>query len=217
MSALSTVIARGTLAARPAAGNSGRIYTVTDSGTTYRDNGSSWDIIAPLAVTSMPGTPTTGVPVWRSDTAMWAYHDGTRWLSATLYHMPLAGPFDGSATAAANGWPFQAVAGTIISRASLWHTDFAIYLVSFYGDTYVSTTNNGTNFWTIALSGAVTGTAYGNFTTAADTANTQTGHAATLNVVAGATERGLLVNGTKTLAPGNIYAPLGVTYRLILT
>jgi len=43
---LSSVIGRGTLAARPAAGNAGRLYFATDgSGTLYRDNGSSWDSV----------------------------------------------------------------------------------------------------------------------------------------------------------------------------
>lgn len=44
MSALSTVIARGTLGSRPAAGNAGRLYFATGNPTAlYRDNGSSWD------------------------------------------------------------------------------------------------------------------------------------------------------------------------------
>lgn len=44
MSTLATVHARGTLVARPAAGNAGRLYYVTDSTPGwYRDNGSSWD------------------------------------------------------------------------------------------------------------------------------------------------------------------------------
>lgn len=44
MSALSTVIARGALGSRPAAGNTGRLYFATDNPTAlYRDNGSSWD------------------------------------------------------------------------------------------------------------------------------------------------------------------------------
>jgi len=43
---LSSVIGRGTLAARPAAGAAGRLYFATDgSGTMYRDNGSSWDSV----------------------------------------------------------------------------------------------------------------------------------------------------------------------------
>ncbi len=73
------------------------------------------------------------------------------------------------------------------------------------------------NYWTLALSGAVTGTAFGSFTTAADTVNTQTRHKATLNVAAGGTEGGLILMATKTSSPGDIYVPLSVSYRLIVT
>jgi hypothetical protein len=46
MGVLSSVIGRGTLAARPAAARAGRLYFATDgSGTMYRDNGSSWDSV----------------------------------------------------------------------------------------------------------------------------------------------------------------------------
>lgn len=39
----------GTLANRPSAGNQGVIYYATDTQLTYRDNGSSWDILSPPA------------------------------------------------------------------------------------------------------------------------------------------------------------------------
>lgn len=43
MTALATVLGRGTHAGRPAAGNTGRYYYETDTTTLFRDNGSSWD------------------------------------------------------------------------------------------------------------------------------------------------------------------------------
>lgn len=45
MTALSTVISRGTLASRPSAGVAGYLYYATDNGHLYRDNGSSWDLM----------------------------------------------------------------------------------------------------------------------------------------------------------------------------
>lgn len=45
MTALSTVISRGTLASRPAAGTAGALYYATDNGHLYRDNGSTWDLM----------------------------------------------------------------------------------------------------------------------------------------------------------------------------
>ncbi len=46
MSILSTVIGRGTHASRPAAGNAGSLYYETDTFNTFRDNGSSWDLVS---------------------------------------------------------------------------------------------------------------------------------------------------------------------------
>ena len=51
MALLSTIIARGTYASRPAAGTPGALYYATDYGILYRDNGSSWD--AELDITSL--------------------------------------------------------------------------------------------------------------------------------------------------------------------
>lgn len=46
---LSTVIAEGTYAARPAASIDGRLYLCTDTKAFYRDNGASWDNYTPGA------------------------------------------------------------------------------------------------------------------------------------------------------------------------
>lgn len=58
------VIMSGTLAARPAAGTAGRLYFATDvnSGTLYRDNGSTWDQIAP----GISGATGTTLPVYKT-------------------------------------------------------------------------------------------------------------------------------------------------------
>lgn len=42
MALLSTIIGRGLLSARPAAGTAGALYFATDTGITYRDSGSAW-------------------------------------------------------------------------------------------------------------------------------------------------------------------------------
>jgi len=59
---LDTIIAmddQGSLGSRPAAGVSGRYYTDTVSGLTYRDNGSAWIALNPVGVGDGPaGTPT---------------------------------------------------------------------------------------------------------------------------------------------------------------
>jgi hypothetical protein len=169
--------------------------------------------------TSMPGGPATNQRVTRTDLGLDFYYDGTRWLSTTLYTLQLAGDRDGFTTAIYNGNPIDAAltAGTL-SRASIWHSDFAIWLVSLYGETFTSATNDGSHHWHFALSGAVTSTAYGNFTTESDTAGVHTGHAVALNQAAGSTERAINLGFTKTGTPGACYWAVGiVTYRLIGT
>ena len=58
---LSTVIADGTLAARPAALIDGRLYFATDVKKIYRDNGASWDELTPgvpaAQLTAAPSAP----------------------------------------------------------------------------------------------------------------------------------------------------------------
>lgn len=46
MTLLSTAIARGSHASRPAAGTAGFLYYETDTFNTFRDNGSSWDLVS---------------------------------------------------------------------------------------------------------------------------------------------------------------------------
>jgi hypothetical protein len=49
MATLSSVVAEGTFATRPAAAIDGRLYFATDTYRVYRDNGASWDDITPAS------------------------------------------------------------------------------------------------------------------------------------------------------------------------
>lgn len=68
MSALSTVIGRGTNGARPAAGNTGRLYYDTTNSQLQRDNGSSWDAVQ--ATTLSDPTTTRGDVITRGAAAL---------------------------------------------------------------------------------------------------------------------------------------------------
>lgn len=170
------------------------------------------------AGTSFPASKATNDRYWRTDLGMEGYWDGTRWLSSTLYTLDLVGPFDGQTTAVQNGWPVASGNSPInIGRKSIWHSDYALWLVNLYGDSFTSATNNGSNYWTLSISGAVTTTAYGSINTSADTASTHTGHVAAINAAAGSTERAINTLLTKTGTPGTTFFPALLTYRLILT
>jgi hypothetical protein len=196
--------AAGDLAVGTGANAAARLPIGAAGGAVSRINGAvAWN-----SGTANPGSAAAGDRFWRTDLGLEAYYDGTRWLSTTLYAADITTPDT------AGIQPLSAD-GTM-GRISLWHSDFAIWLVSLYGATYVNTTNDGTKFWTAALAGSVTSTAYGNFTTAAQAADTHTGHKTALNQVAGATERGMTLTWTKTSTPGAVYWGVTVTYRLIV-
>lgn len=173
---------------------------------------------APIATgTSNPGSPSTNDLIFRTDLGLLAYYTGSAWHSLTLYTMDLNAAFDGSATAAVNGWPLAAAnSPRVLGRKSFWHSDFQLYIVDLYGESFTATTNNGSNFWTAALAGVVTSTAYGSLNTSAATASTHTGHRATIDTAAGATERGVTITYTKTGTPGDTFFPCLMTYRLII-
>jgi len=205
--------AAGDLAVGTGANTAAKLAIGAAGGALSRVNGAvAWN-----SGTSNP-TGATGDRYWRTDLGLEIYYDGTRWLTTNLYTLDLVGPFDGQATAAANGWPVAAANSPInIGRKSIWHSDFALWLVTLYGESYTNATNDGSNYWTLSVSGAVTTTAYGSINTSADTAATHTGHKAALNVAAGATERAINTLLTKTGNPGTTYFPALLTYRLIVT
>lgn len=158
--------------------------------------------------------PTSGLATdylfYRTDLDMWFFYDGTRWLSSTLYRetfllndalQPIVG-------AAAN-----------VGYSPAWNTDHDLWVEKLYASTYVATTNNGTNFWTVALNkinSAFALTSMGNFTTAADTVATLTKHTATIGALLTPGTNPLLgLSATKTLTPGGITMGAAFTYRLV--
>lgn len=192
--------AAGDLAVGTGADTAARLGIGNAGGALSRVNGAvAWN-----SGTAFPSAA-TGDRYWRTDLGMEAYYDGTRWLTTQIFTLPLMGLALGNTNSPA------------ALRGSLWHSDYQAYLLNAYVMTLVSTTNNGSHYWTVAAVGAVTSTSYGSFTTAADTAGTYTGHKAALNVAAGATERGINLTATLTGTPGAIFFPGNITYRLILT
>lgn len=160
--------------------------------------------------TAFPTSPVIGDIFTRTDLLYEDYYwDGTRWLSKTIYSIPL-GEY-------ATGWPVAATGFPAIVPvpSNSVGTLRDIWLIGWTVVSMVQTTNNGTNFWTVALAGDSAGTFAGSFTTAADTVGVQTVHRNAIAAVAG-TGR-IYMNVTKTLAPGGLYAPAILEYRKIAT
>jgi len=143
---------------------------------------------------------------FRTDLGFLCYYDGTRWLTAHEYVFAL--PFaDYSASDSFANWV-------------RFRTDYNLYATRVTMTTRVSTTNNGTNFWTIAIEGQNQafsgGTTIYQPTTAADTAGTFTSHETTANVVLTSLAH-FNLSVQKTLTPGTLRISWAVYYRLIIT
>jgi hypothetical protein len=108
--------------------------------------------------------------------------------------------------------------GTIIYIAMQAGYDIAVG--TFHSSTFVLTTNDGSHFWTCALSKTTAGntpTSIGSFTTAADTASNWTARATAINAtVVAATYKVLQIDVTKTSTPGNLYFDFQVDWRLVI-
>lgn len=158
---------------------------------------------------AFPATPVTGTIFFRSDLGFLCYYDGTRWLTCHEFQAALFRVV------------FTVTASTEIIAPL--YKQYAPYITRVALETFVATTNNATNFWTVTIRGA--NDAYGSFTTihafttAAHTVNTWT-HTESAAMSGTPTPSNLSlidVKADKTLTPGNISIAASVYYRLIVT
>jgi len=151
------------------------------------------------SATSMPAGPTTGQRVWRSDLAMEFYFDGTRWLSTTLYN---AQPTFESLP------PHSASTAARIANPSL---TLNIWVVSFWSETFVQTTNSGTQYWTITLDATSTV-----LSTISNTAGALTRESASVGAqISTGASAWITFTVTKVSTPGTAFLPTTFNYRFI--
>ena len=79
-----------------------------------------------------------------------------------------------------------------------------VNVLAWYTSVFVLTTNNGTNFWTVALQDT-NAVSLASFTTSAISANTWTRFAVTGVTQPGASNGALVITATATLSPGAIF------------
>ncbi len=157
------------------------------------------------AGTSFPGSPATNDLFFRTDRGIIYYYDGTRWLSAAPFVLELAASDAIMPTAAGDGR----------LRGVTWGTTYDLYLLSWYQNIYVNTTNNASNYMTLNLIDE-TGGAVSNVNTSADAANTWLQKITAINAVLTSGRKGLQVNRINTAGvAGTVYLRGMVTYRLI--
>lgn len=191
--------AAGDLAVGSGANTAGRLAKGNAGAVLAMFNGAvAWN-----AGTSFPASPATNDRYLRTDLGLEFYYDGTRWLSMQLFL-------------------FQATGENISASAATRHPIKGdVYVVEITSTTYVSGTNNGSNYWTIYAQKSTyanSDTAIGNNSTSGDAGSVFVVHTAAIGAVVDlATYYGVIVSAIKNNAPGNLYYGATVSYRRIAT
>lgn len=159
--------------------------------------------------TSFPGSPATGAKFYRTDLDTLCVFDGTRWLSTQLFDLPMVGQLaEHTATASEAGWsPVPQLTGS------------GIYIVRYKTTHFVSTTNDGSKYWTMKLQSFDGNTATDLVTnsTISLAANVWTPIVTALTTVVASSADWFNVALTKVSTPGGIKFNALITYRMIIT
>lgn len=159
------------------------------------------------AGTSNPGGPTTNDLFFRTDLGMIFTYNGTRWLCVCPHEVVLGHQ--------ENLFPLLTSGNG--GYGELDNATLDLWIVRIACQTTTLTTNNGTNFWTVAFTRQASGTSLGSFSTGTtpDTAGTGTRHDVTVGALAGTSDRFVAAGATKTLTPGGIYIFSTVLYNYV--
>lgn len=159
---------------------------------------------------AFPGSKATYDRYWRTDLGLEFYWDGTRWVTTTLYIGTLDSVMAQPVTS-----------DNTTSRLMSWATTFDLWLDAFYSSTYVTTTNDGSKYWTVTLRKVVgneSKTTIVSFNTSADTVNEWTQRRTAIGAAYVAANYRLFdVGVAKTSTPGDMFWTFSMTYRLIAT
>jgi len=159
---------------------------------------------------SFPLSPSENDLFYRTDRDLIYFYDGTRWLTVSEYTLPLT-----TRTALGSGIAATSTLANMPSGSTLGN----IFVKDLSVTTFVLTTNNGTNFWTVTLEKITPGntpSTIGSVDTSADAADTWVNHVDAINeVVVGADHPVFRLQATKTSAAGNFVCGGTVTYRLV--
>jgi hypothetical protein len=184
-----------------------RLY-VKDEQVYIWNDGTNW--IADRG-TAFPGTPSfTGQRFFRSDRGIEYYYDGTRWLSTTIYTLPVAvqdatflNPVSATGT-------FR----TVSPFANLYD----IYVERVFTESYLTSATTSSNYFTIQFSNSTAAAAGVNMGSSIslqnDTQNSWTHHQQTVNATVASTVNSFSMAFTR-VGTGTAYILGTVQFRLI--
>jgi hypothetical protein len=164
--------------------------------------------------TSFPGSPATGDVYFRTDLGYLCYYSGATygWLSVHEY----------SSLNYADDDKAGVTASSLALILAKLNSTYGFYVTRIAINTYVATTNNGSNYWNVTIrsenSTRTSTTSLYTFTTSADSPGGYVGHDGNPSTPTNATNKyGISINVTKTGTPGALYFACAVYYRLIVT
>lgn len=156
--------------------------------------------------TAFPTGISSGFLFYRSDLGWLCYYDGTRWLSVHEYSSDFT-------AYPRNAQPFSGASGALLITPLT--NAYSVYISSAIAYVDVATTNDGSNYWSLALkSGATT---IWSFNTSAIAANTYTRFSSSPAVVLASPTYAYFEATSKTGAPGSLVINGLFYYRLIVT
>jgi len=189
----------------------GDLYVDNTTPGLYQANGvlnTSWQLIGLESGTSFPGSPADGNWFYRTDRNVLYFWKASvsRWLTVDLKYAQLG------ATGAING---TFAATNNFGYLPLFED---VYVEKFNVATFVQTTNNGTNFWSLQgnkYTAANVATAIASFDTSADTVATWTQHSVAVNALILASGFAVLQGlvSAKTGTPGGMFVASMLTLR----
>ena len=153
------------------------------------------------AGTSFPASKATGDRYFRTDLGMEFYWNETRWLSTTLYTLPISQPR-----------AVMPLSATNYFESPYPHPTLSLYVEHILFSAAVNTTNDGTKYWTMTVTG-ITGTA----STVSNTAGNWVFETASAGSVVAPDVLVIEATVTKVSTPGTILCGCGITYRYIAT
>jgi hypothetical protein len=163
--------------------------------------------------TSMPVSPDTGDMIFRSDLYMWFVYDGSRWISTTLYHMPLSLSFGDSGGVSASQAQYH-------SGVVPYHPGSAILIEDIHLQYYVSagTALSGSHKWVVTFytkSGNYTvSDTLGSYSIDSGSSSTWRSQVITVDATPG-TDNIITMDVVKTGTPGALRSVALVTYRVV--
>jgi hypothetical protein len=163
----------------------------------------------PDSGTNFPSSPSSGDRFYRSDREIGYYYDGSRWLSEQVYTTPI------SVTSALIPTTTSPTTGY---GTPSWFLARDFWVEKAIISSLVATTNNGSNYWTLAadrVSITATTTSLGSRTTAADTVNQWKRVEIAVGALWGTSDPAFSLTCTKTGTPGALTVSAVITGRMV--